>query len=321
MTHRRPPRAAAAVAAILALAASAGSARADLPVLFYSTDFEGGLPAEFSAPGASIEPVQGYAGLGQPGLPFSGGFLRYAVQAITDTKLTLHNLPPHSGVSVGFLLGVIDSWDGTELLNVALDGDVRFSHWFQLATGDASSYVAPPGGLLSSGTNLGFSAGQYWSRDRAYDLALDQALTIPHTADTLEVKWFLGAVSGGAAAQWQGGTDESWAIDQVRVWLYPAAPIGVGPGAGITLALTGPHPHPVRGREISVRFALPTGEPARLELFDALGRRLAAQDVGELGPGEHAVRLLTAGRRGPGVGFLRLTQGAATRHARVVLLD
>ena len=32
----------------------------------FSTDFESGLPAQFSAPGAFIDGVQGYAGLGPP---------------------------------------------------------------------------------------------------------------------------------------------------------------------------------------------------------------------------------------------------------------
>ena len=61
-----------------------------------------------------------------------------------------------SDLSLGFLLAVIDSWDGTEVLEVLVDGVTIFSNTFQLASGDSSSYVAPPGALLSSGTDLGF---------------------------------------------------------------------------------------------------------------------------------------------------------------------
>ncbi len=288
----------------------------------FETDFESGLPAEISAPGSVIEPVQGYAGLGPAGNRFGGSFLRYTLQGIVDTKLTLRNLPPHDAVDVGFLLAVIDSWDGTELLRIAVDGTVRFSHWFQLATGDASSYVAPPGALLSSGSNLGFTSGSFFARDRAYDLSLEPAfIGIPHSADTLEVKWFLGAVSGAAAAQWQGNADESWALDHVKVTTY-RQPVGVDPGPdpGLALAIATPKPNPAVASDLKVHFTLPTGAPAMLELFDVRGRRLAARDVGGLGAGSHAVTLVQMASRAPGVGFLRLTQGSRTRSTRVVLL-
>ena len=65
-----------------------------------------------------------------------------------------------------------------------------------------------------------FSNGGYWYRDRAYNLAVEPAfLMIPHTASTLTVVWKLSAVSGSAAQQWQGGDDESWAIDNLHVEL------------------------------------------------------------------------------------------------------
>jgi hypothetical protein len=197
---------------------------AALAQVVFSTDFESGLPPEFSAPNSVIEGVQGYAGLGAAGNQFGGSFLRYTSQSLADTKLTLTGLPAHDHVTIGFLLALIDSWDGTELFQIAVDGNPVFSHWFQLATGDASSYVAPAGGLLSSGTNLGFSNGSYWGRDRAYDMSVDPAFVmIPHTAGTLEIVWSMSAISGPAAAQWQGGTDESWAIENVEVEIFSNA--------------------------------------------------------------------------------------------------
>ncbi len=206
------------VAAAATVAAAITPAPAPAGTLVFSADFESGLPAEFSAPGAGIEPVQGWAGLGSGGNVFAGSFLRYTSQPLLDTQLTLTGLPAHDAIDVSMLLAVIDSWDGTELLEILVDGAVVFSHWFQLATGDTSSYTAPPGGLLSSGTNLGFSNGTWYNHDRAYDLSVDATLTgIPHTADSVTITWRIGAVSGPAAAQWQGGADESWAIDHVVV--------------------------------------------------------------------------------------------------------
>jgi hypothetical protein len=290
------------------------------PIVVFETGFESGLPVEFSAPGSVIEPVQGYAGLGPVGNQFGGSFLRYTLQGIVDTKLVLRNLPPHDAVDVGFLFGAIDSWDGTELFRVAVDGNVLFSHWFQLALGDSSSYLAPPGGLLSRGHNLGWSNGTYYFRDRAYDLSVDPAFRgIPHTADTLEVKWFLGAVSGGAAAQWQGGGDESWAIDHVKITTSLGL-VGV-PGASGGLALACRGPNPARGADVRVRLTLPGPGAAWLEWFDVAGRRLASRDVGPLGPGTHEVVLRLEGSRAPGLGFVRLTHAGERRTARVVLLD
>src|SRR5258706_15696638 len=47
------------------------------PTQVFSTNFETGLPPEFSAPGSVIEGVQGYAGLGPVGRQFGGNFLHY----------------------------------------------------------------------------------------------------------------------------------------------------------------------------------------------------------------------------------------------------
>lgn len=193
------------------------AAIADATTVF-STDFESGVPPGLSYPGADIQPVEGFAGLGAAGNQFAGSFLRYSDTGLVDTTLTLTNLPPHDHVSLGFLLAIIDSWDGTELFEVTIDGDVRFSNWFSLATADESSYDPPAGALLSSGTELGFSVGSFYGRDRAYDLSVEPALQdVPHTGSSLTIVWRVSGVAGSQASFWQGGPDESWAIDNVRV--------------------------------------------------------------------------------------------------------
>jgi hypothetical protein len=304
----------------LAACAFAPAARCG-QITVFSTDFETSIPAEMSTQGSSLQGTQGYSPLGPPGNQFGTRFLRYTSVPLFDTKLVLRDLPPHTSVSVEFLLGLIDSWDGTELFKFLVDGQERFSHWFQLATGDASSYLAPPGALLSSGVNLGFSNGSFFFRDRAYNLSLEPAFqSIPHTADSLVVIWRLGAVSGPAASQWQGGNDESWAIDNVRVKLI--GPLLDAPlGGESALALSGTHPNPSRGDRMLVRFALPSSEPASLELFDVAGRRIAARDVGSLGPGVHAVELAPGSRVRTGVYLLRLTQSGAERRMRAVVTE
>ncbi len=289
----------------------------------FSTDFESGLPTEFTAPGAAIQGVQGWAGLGPPGYQFSGNFLRYTQTTLFDTKLSLQNLPAHDHLNLRSLLAVIDSWDGTELLQVWVDGELRFSHWFQLATGDTSSYVAAPGALLSSGVNLGFSNGSFYFRDRAYNMSVEPAfLAIPHTADSVNVVWRISAVSGPAAAQWQGGADESWAIERVEVEVSNQV-VGVDSrDVPLALSLDGPWPNPSPAGRFTVFFELPSERVARLELFDLAGRRLQSREVGSLGAGRHVVDLAGTGRRlASGVYFLRLAQGERTAVRRVVVID
>lgn len=305
------------LASLLALGAPAPRAA----TLHWSSDFESGLPPELTAPGSALESVQGWSGLGAPGNTFGGVFLRYDQQALYDTRLVLRNLPAHTHVSLGFLLAIIDSWDGVELMQVTVDGQLLFSHWFQIATGDTSSYIAPPGALLSRGTNLGYTSGSYYGRDRAYDLGADPAFQqIPHTADSLVVVWKLNAVPGGGANYWQGGGDESWGIDNVRVWLSNTAdtPSLQGPHA---LALAGAQPNPSRDGRLRVRLALPAAGAARLEAFDLAGRRVAARDVGALGAGTHLVDLGGGARFAPGVYLLRLARGGVTRTSRAVVTD
>ena len=299
--------------------AYAASARA---VQVFSTDFESGLPPEFNAPGCTIEPVQGYAGLGVAGNQFAGGFLRYTIVAIADTKLTLHNLPPHDHVSISFLLGLIDSWDGTELFKVSVDGVELFSNWFQLATGDASSYVAPAGGLLSSGTNLGFSSGSYWGRDRAYDMSVEPAfMSIPHSADSLTVVWYLGAVSGGAAQNWQGGSDESWAIENVRVDVFSAVTgIGDTPAPNsLTVLDNAPNPF---SASTSFRVWSPRGDDAQVDVFDVTGRRVRSDAVA-VGAGWQELAFTGVNDQGrplaSGVYFYRLRAAGESQTRKVII--
>jgi len=305
-----------AVVSIWLLCGTTASARA---TTVFSTDFESGVPAQFSAPGSVIAGVQGYAGLGPTGRQFSGSFLRYTSVPLYDTQLSLTGLPAHDHLSVKFLLAVIDSWDGTELMQVLVDGNLVFSNWFQLATGDASSYAAPPGGLLSSGTNLGFSSF-FAVHDRAYDLGVEPAfLDIPHTASTANIVWRISAVSGPAADQWQGGDDESWAIDQVDVGV--SSTVGVGDRGPLSFRLDSPSPNPARRGHFTVSFALPSGAQSSLALFDLSGRQLASREVGSLGAGSHVLDLTSGHSLTPGVYFVHLRQGTQSVVRRAVVVD
>ena len=72
------------------------------------------------------------------------------------------------------------------------------------------------------------------------------------------------------------------------------------------IALSSASPQRI-ARGLQVRFALTDAAPARLEVFDVAGRRLARVAVGELGPGAHTVTVPATAT--PGVLFVRLTRG------------
>jgi hypothetical protein len=187
----------------------------------FSTDFNAGAPAQFSGI-TSTESVQGYAGLGTGTNVFGGNFLRNAAlgNPASATVLTLTGLPLHSSIDLNFLLAIIDSWDGSlgvahpDILNIEVDDTLIFSKTFDIFDFHDQSYSPPPGVQLTWNTARGFSG---WN-DAAYDMGLDPVFDgIPHTSSTLKIEWY---ASGGG---WQGGDDESWAIDNVEVIVNPAA--------------------------------------------------------------------------------------------------
>lgn len=171
-----------------------------------STDFNSSMPSEFSGSGSLVD-IQGYAGVGA----FSGNFLQN--DAIGSSSMfTFTGLASHTTVSVGFLLAVLDSWDSDngspspDYFGVRVDGNLVFQATFANA-GGSNTYAGNDigGGLVQRGFNTSWA-------DRAYDMNTEALLqNIAHTSSTLQVE-FVGFGNG-----YQGGTDESWAIDNLTV--------------------------------------------------------------------------------------------------------
>lgn len=82
-------------------------------------------------------------------------------------------------------------------------------------------------------------------------------------------------------------------------------------------ALGGAMPNPVRG-SVSLRCTLPDERTARLEVFDAGGRRWRSAIVS--GAGEHSLRFDDLGELPPGLYLARLALGGETRTSRFVKL-
>jgi hypothetical protein len=95
----------------------------------------------------------------------------------------------------------------------------------------------------------------------------------------------------------------------------PLGVLSVGPAAGPGLDLASIS-NPVGG-DLRVRFALPSGEPASLELIDVSGRLLTSREVGTLGAGRHQLSL---GACTPGLYFVRLTQESARMTRKVIVV-
>jgi len=85
------------------------------------------------------------------------------------------------------------------------------------------------------------------------------------------------------------------------------------------LSLTGASPNPSE-TGVAVRFSLPGNDAAMLELFDLRGRRIAAREVGSLGPGDHLVPLSERLNLAAGVYLIRLSQGHRTLTAKAAVV-
>ncbi len=84
----------------------------------------------------------------------------------------------------------------------------------------------------------------------------------------------------------------------------------------LALAIEGVRPQPVR-RDAWMTFTLPSAAPARIEVMDVAGRRVASQELTGLGAGRHVVRLdeLPADA---GVYFVRVWQSGESVGSKVV---
>lgn len=96
--------------------------------------------------------------------------------------------------------------------------------------------------------------------------------------------------------------------------------LGVGPeGPRRAVVLAPPAPNPLRGVTLALRFSAPQG-PARLELFDAAGRRLLTRAFYSNG-GPQALQLDEAARLAPGVYTLRLAAAGHAATQRLVRVE
>ena len=134
----------------------------------------------------------------------------------------------------------------------------------------------------------------------------------------------VAAGTGGAIIAWEDYGADDPEGDIYAQYVRPDGQLG-GNVVGVvgrvpsSLTLDSVWPNPSRGERLTVHFTLGNREPAALELHDVAGRCLALQSVGGSGLGSAAIE--PRQRLAPGLYFLSLRQGGATRVARVVVLE
>lgn len=96
-------------------------------------------------------------------------------------------------------------------------------------------------------------------------------------------------------------------------------PVNAPASRDARFALGGASPNPARAGAVRLTFSLPDAAPARLELFDLAGRRLAVRDVGARGAGAHTLTFTE--RIPPGLAFARLVRAGEQRTIRVVIAE
>ncbi|MBT7981091.1 MAG: tandem-95 repeat protein, partial [Akkermansiaceae bacterium] len=161
-----------------------------LPESVLSENFDAEVNFAFTG-NVEIEPVGEFASING----FEGSFLRNLTSGnpADATTITINDLPPHDRLSIGFVLAIIDSWDGDlaggDSFSVTVDGEPVFSHTFNNSGPNGQqSYVPSQEIELARSVDLGFSSGPQ-SLDSAYDLRKEPSLSnIPHSGDSVTIE-------------------------------------------------------------------------------------------------------------------------------------
>lgn len=137
---------------------------------------------------------------------FSGNFLWNTSNGISTT-LQLSGLPNHSSISVSYRFAFVDSWDSItgspapDYFNMTIDG----SNLLKITCNNAS------GALCNNESETNSSAFANVFNNGWYELSRDVSVTDAHSASELNIAFF------ASGSGWQGGGDESWALDKVLV--------------------------------------------------------------------------------------------------------
>ncbi|MBI5386663.1 MAG: hypothetical protein HZA90_18485 [Verrucomicrobia bacterium] len=188
--------------------------QANYGVLVYTNNFETAVGPEWSIPARDVTPLGSRHFLGQ-----------FGNQTVT---LTLNNLPPHAAATVVFDQFVIRSWDGNnfsdgpDLFEFNVAGGLKplhatFNNGPANSAADGQSFPdahpsatnAPFSGAAET-NSIGFSLLGGGVMDSVYQ----HLHSFPHTANSLVLNFTAAGLSPNLS-------EESWGLDNVRVYLTP----------------------------------------------------------------------------------------------------
>jgi hypothetical protein len=108
-------------------------------------------------------------------------------------------------------------------------------------------------------------------------------------------------------------------LDQGSFTVDVPTPVPGAAAPPVALALGAPSPNPATSR-IGLEYTLPGTGRARLDVLNVAGRIVQHVDLGAPGPGTHLVTVQRAAGVGPGVYWVRLSQGGRRVDSKVVLV-
>jgi hypothetical protein len=110
--------------------------------------------------------------------------------------------------------------------------------------------------------------------------------------------------------------DDTWEL----TWNEDVTGVGEGGPATPGLALAGAQPNPSTGGALRVAFSLERRGPARLDLIDVAGRRVASRDLSALDAGRHVISVAGEGQLAPGLYLVKLTAGGRSLTAKAFVV-
>jgi len=204
------------IALALGIATLAAAPAAAVETLIFETGFETGAfdnIGSFAADAPTLT-LNGASIVGSQSLPgFGSKFLRNPQKTPAGpTTFSVTSLGAHDGLRLQFDLAFLDSWDGNgnnpygpDLLTLSINGtDVVFS------SNNAQGIAEYGAGTIAAQGQFGFNKS--WT-----DSIVSYDLLLPFSGDD-----FTFAIKAGGPG-WQGGNDESWGIDNVRLSAMSAA--------------------------------------------------------------------------------------------------
>ena len=190
-----------------------------LPLLFavvsasattvYSEDFEGAVGAEWAG-GGTVQATNGLSA-------FGFGRLHLKNDGTSSSVLTQSGLASHTQLTLSFNLALWDSIDLGDRFIILIDGtavydSIDFGNYFP-----ADNIGHGPGTNITAAFTS-FSGPDYGYNSGFRDSARQASFTVPHTANGVSISWqFPGS---------QGGSDESFGIDNVVLSINDVPPTG-----------------------------------------------------------------------------------------------